>query len=146
MAVDVSWEFCSTPASDYDHLRPLPKRRYTDCKPDWKASPKLEEKPKKKPIPLPANRVPIHPERKPTISSKPTNVSSESDSSKSQAQPTSKPHPHSTRHHTLASTKRQPVAPNEKQVKKIVDELKTCLLYTSPSPRDRQKSRMPSSA
>eukprot|EP00828_Plagiopyla_frontata_P030446 TRINITY_DN3965_c0_g1_i10.p2 TRINITY_DN3965_c0_g1~~TRINITY_DN3965_c0_g1_i10.p2 ORF type:complete len:229 (-),score=52.34 TRINITY_DN3965_c0_g1_i10:53-739(-) len=26
------------------------------------------------------------------------------------------------------------------------DEYKTCLLYTSPSPRDRQKSRMPSSA
>ena len=25
-------------------------------------------------------------------------------------------------------------------------ELKGCLLYTSPSPRDRQKSRMPSSA
>ena len=25
-------------------------------------------------------------------------------------------------------------------------EIKTCLLYTSPSPRDRQKSRMPSSA
>ena len=25
-------------------------------------------------------------------------------------------------------------------------EFKTCLLYTSPSPRDRQKSRMPSSA
>ena len=25
-------------------------------------------------------------------------------------------------------------------------ELTTCLLYTSPSPRDRQKSRMPSSA
>ena len=25
-------------------------------------------------------------------------------------------------------------------------ERKTCLLYTSPSPRDRQKSRMPSSA
>ena len=24
--------------------------------------------------------------------------------------------------------------------------LETCLLYTSPSPRDRQKSRMPSSA
>ena len=24
--------------------------------------------------------------------------------------------------------------------------VKTCLLYTSPSPRDRQKSRMPSSA
>ena len=29
----------------------------------------------------------------------------------------------------------------------IVDMLvETCLLYTSPSPRDRQKSRMPSSA
>ena len=26
------------------------------------------------------------------------------------------------------------------------DGLNTCLLYTSPSPRDRQKSRMPSSA
>ena len=29
---------------------------------------------------------------------------------------------------------------------KSEEELKTCLLYTSPSPRDRQKSRMPSSA
>ena len=27
-----------------------------------------------------------------------------------------------------------------------IKEIKTCLLYTSPSPRDRQKSRMPSSA
>ena len=27
-----------------------------------------------------------------------------------------------------------------------LDQLKTCLLYTSPSPRDREKSRMPSSA
>ena len=27
-----------------------------------------------------------------------------------------------------------------------IDLNKTCLLYTSPSPRDRQKSRMPSSA
>ena len=27
-----------------------------------------------------------------------------------------------------------------------ITELKTCLLYTSPSPRDRQKCRMPSSA
>ena len=26
------------------------------------------------------------------------------------------------------------------------DEIASCLLYTSPSPRDRQKSRMPSSA
>ena len=29
---------------------------------------------------------------------------------------------------------------------KDIDKLKACLLYTSPSPRDRQKSRMPSSA
>ena len=28
----------------------------------------------------------------------------------------------------------------------VVGKLKDCLLYTSPSPRDRQKSRMPSSA
>ena len=27
-----------------------------------------------------------------------------------------------------------------------ITEKDTCLLYTSPSPRDRQKSRMPSSA
>ena len=27
-----------------------------------------------------------------------------------------------------------------------LEQLKSCLLYTSPSPRDRQKSRMPSSA
>ena len=27
-----------------------------------------------------------------------------------------------------------------------IDPFKNCLLYTSPSPRDRQKSRMPSSA
>ena len=28
----------------------------------------------------------------------------------------------------------------------ITQQMLTCLLYTSPSPRDRQKSRMPSSA
>src|SRR5665811_2532580 len=28
----------------------------------------------------------------------------------------------------------------------IIEELKVCLLYTSPSPRDRTRSRMPSSA
>ena len=28
----------------------------------------------------------------------------------------------------------------------VEDEINSCLLYTSPSPRDRQKSRMPSSA
>ena len=30
--------------------------------------------------------------------------------------------------------------------KALNDSASTCLLYTSPSPRDRQKSRMPSSA
>ena len=30
--------------------------------------------------------------------------------------------------------------------KTFLDQIRTCLLYTSPSPRDRQKSRMPSSA
>ena len=30
--------------------------------------------------------------------------------------------------------------------RKEKDEINICLLYTSPSPRDRQKSRMPSSA
>ena len=36
----------------------------------------------------------------------------------------------------------------EKRIDKLVVAIKTlaCLLYTSPSPRDRQKSRMPSSA
>ena len=33
---------------------------------------------------------------------------------------------------------------SKKRYRAIVDEI--CLLYTSPSPRDRQKSRMPSSA
>ena len=28
----------------------------------------------------------------------------------------------------------------------VIEDKKACLLYTSPSPRDRQKSRMPSSA
>ena len=32
------------------------------------------------------------------------------------------------------------------EIEKQLRRLKTCLLYTSPSPRDRQKSRMPSSA
>ena len=31
-------------------------------------------------------------------------------------------------------------------VEKATAEIDPCLLYTSPSPRDRQKSRMPSSA
>ena len=33
-----------------------------------------------------------------------------------------------------------------KEAKKLGTKLIVCLLYTSPSPRDRQKSRMPSSA
>ena len=32
------------------------------------------------------------------------------------------------------------------RVSRIFEQLNNCLLYTSPSPRDRQKSRMPSSA
>ena len=35
---------------------------------------------------------------------------------------------------------------NADYIKKNSKEYKICLLYTSPSPRDRQKSRMPSSA
>ena len=36
---------------------------------------------------------------------------------------------------------------SKKEATQYVDELiQICLLYTSPSPRDRQKSRMPSSA
>ena len=41
------------------------------------------------------------------------------------------------------------VSAGTKQIKAVGSNIKnivTCLLYTSPSPRDRQKSRMPSSA
>ena len=34
----------------------------------------------------------------------------------------------------------------DKDISLFTRQLATCLLYTSPSPRDRQKSRMPSSA
>src|SRR5674476_929146 len=34
----------------------------------------------------------------------------------------------------------------KKTARERVDQLMDCLLYTSPSPRDRQKSRMPTSA
>ena len=34
----------------------------------------------------------------------------------------------------------------EEGVQKAIDELQSCLLYTSPSPRDKRQSRMPSSA
>ena len=36
--------------------------------------------------------------------------------------------------------------PSDKTIGGGDDAFNTCLLYTSPSPRDRQKSRMPSSA
>ena len=35
---------------------------------------------------------------------------------------------------------------NINKVTRFIEKPKDCLLYTSPSPRDRQKSRMPSSA
>ena len=35
---------------------------------------------------------------------------------------------------------------NQKSSSNCFNKIKSCLLYTSPSPRDRQKSRMPSSA
>ena len=35
---------------------------------------------------------------------------------------------------------------NEKRLDEIYDDIKDCLLYTSPSPRDMRRSRMPSSA
>ena len=43
----------------------------------------------------------------------------------------------------FSPTKRGKVAEQNRAFKRKVD---SCLLYTSPSPRDRQKSRMPSSA
>ena len=42
--------------------------------------------------------------------------------------------------------KRRYFAVSSHGVKKVADRYRHCLLYTSPSPRDRQKSRMPSSA
>ena len=36
--------------------------------------------------------------------------------------------------------------PAVQQVREAARRISCCLLYTSPSPRDRQKSRMPSSA
>ena len=38
------------------------------------------------------------------------------------------------------------VAPIVSEKATMIGEKSNCLLYTSPSPRDRQKSRMPSSA
>ena len=38
------------------------------------------------------------------------------------------------------------VAPHDRQKRGLEDVFSDCLLYTSPSPRDRTRSRMPSSA
>ena len=48
----------------------------------------------------------------------------------------------------LSTTSREPMVEWEDDKPTIVAlrEIEDCLLYTSPSPRDRQKSRMPSSA
>ena len=53
-------------------------------------------------------------------------------------------------HYWLRTPELAPSASVRDHVAKEVDQIeqfgKDCLLYTSPSPRDRQKSRMPSSA
>ena len=43
-------------------------------------------------------------------------------------------------------TKASPAADDLILISDSADSNKTCLLYTSPSPRDRTRSRMPSSA
>ena len=46
-----------------------------------------------------------------------------------------------------AQSKLAPIALEMEKTREIPkDIIKGCLLYTSPSPRDRQRSRMPSSA
>ena len=52
------------------------------------------------------------------------------------------------RYNTLSDRLKKSTDLNKTNVSNQVDyqRLKNCLLYTSPSPRDRQKSRMPSSA
>ena len=39
-----------------------------------------------------------------------------------------------------------PLPLDAKQTAELIELIKTCLLYTSPSPRDVEESRMPSSA
>ena len=46
----------------------------------------------------------------------------------------------------LVAVERDDEAKNERGVQIAQELINNCLLYTSPSPRDRQKSRMPSSA
>ena len=40
----------------------------------------------------------------------------------------------------------EPVSASVRRLRLEIDPLSSCLLYTSPSPRDRTRSRMPSSA
>ena len=46
----------------------------------------------------------------------------------------------------LSREERDPLDDPEKKKPEKVEPFKSCLLYTSPSPRDRTRSRMPSSA
>ena len=46
----------------------------------------------------------------------------------------------------LLSERELNLSDNHEGIIEVQDNLPNCLLYTSPSPRDRQKSRMPSSA
>ena len=48
---------------------------------------------------------------------------------------------------TISQIEQNRVSPSVSSLKKLLEGIPmSCLLYTSPSPRDRQKSRMPSSA
>ena len=48
----------------------------------------------------------------------------------------------------IDTTKKNPISINDGYAQRFDDliNIDTCLLYTSPSPRDRTRSRMPSSA
>ena len=48
------------------------------------------------------------------------------------------------RYNMTSTSQQYPPPQHGGRIPNIMDD--TCLLYTSPSPRDRQKSRMPSSA
>mgnify|MGYP003310918390 CR=1 FL=1 len=54
-----------------------------------------------------------------------------------------------TRYQTLIAENNElgkKIKDNEATALKLLGAIETCLLYTSPSPRDRGRSRMPSSA
>eukprot|EP00656_Telonema_subtile_P032422 TRINITY_DN35596_c0_g1_i1.p1 TRINITY_DN35596_c0_g1~~TRINITY_DN35596_c0_g1_i1.p1 ORF type:complete len:145 (+),score=53.28 TRINITY_DN35596_c0_g1_i1:189-623(+) len=63
---------------------------------------------------------------------------------------TTSPAQHSTAEQQPSTAEQQPSThkqqPTEDQTKEGSTQEQTCLLYTSPSPRDRTRSRMPSSA